>query len=252
MLYEKIYAIILAAGKGKRMKSELPKVLHKLRGQALINWVLDTVIDLSVERTIVVVGFGRDLVLEHIHCYYDIEKVQFAVQEEMLGTADAVKQALPLLPDSGTVLVLCGDVPFLTSRTLSRLLICHRDTGAAATLLTAMAEVPTGYGRVVRSSDDGSVLRVVEQQDASVEETAIREINSGTYVFELFPLREAISLVKNVNAQSEYYLTDVIHILRRQGNRISALVAESPWEVEGINSSEQLEALNQKFKRWYS
>ncbi len=234
------YAIVLAAGKGKRMKSPLPKVLHPLAGKPLIDWVLDTVAQLDISKTIIVVGHDRKKVIEHIRSRNDSGNFDFAVQEELLGTADAVKRALPKLPEDGDVFVLCGDVPLLRAETLRRLLSLHKKTSAAATILTAILQNPAGYGRIVRSADD-SVEKIVEHRDASDDELKIREINSGTYIFELAHLRKAIAIVKNDNAQGEFYLTDVIHILRELfGMRISALSIEDRWEVEGINSKKQL------------
>ncbi len=222
------------------MKSPLPKILHTLAEKPLIDWVLDTVALLDISKTIIVVGHNREKVIKHISNRSDIGSFDFAVQEELLGTADAVKRALPKLPAQGDVFVLCGDVPLLQAETLKRLLSLHKKTSAAATILTAILENPSGYGRIVRSADN-SVEKIVEHRDASDDELKIREINSGTYVFELAQLRKAIALVKNDNAQAEFYLTDVIHILRESFRmRISAISVKNHWEIEGINSKKQL------------
>ena len=238
-----IFAVILAAGKGKRMKSDLPKVLHELNGKPLLGWVLDTVAELGILKTVVVVGHMGKIVADYIAGYYGSREIELALQDELLGTADAVKRALPLLPQSGTIIVLCGDVPLIRAATIRKLLDEHRNTGAAATILTAMLDNPSGYGRILRAADR-SVVKIVEHRDAMEDELQIREINSGTYAFEIAPLCEAIDMVDNSNTQGEFYLTDVIHILRARGHRISAISVDDSWEVEGVNSPEQLIQLN--------
>ena len=243
-----LYAIVLAAGKGKRMKSQLPKVLHKLGEKTLIDWVLDVVEEIDVSKSIVVVGFEREQVISHIRSRRNAEKFDFAVQDELLGTADAVKRALPLLPASGDVFVLCGDVPMLRAETLEEMFALHKDTSAAATILTAIIDDPTGYGRIVRDKD-GYVEKIVEHRDASPSELLIKEINSGTYIFDLEILRKAILLVKNENAQKEFYLTDVIRIMRSWNLKISAISVKDRWEVEGVNSKEQLERMEKILNR---
>ena len=234
--------VILAAGKGKRMKSDIPKVLHELAGKPLLGWVLDTVSSLSPEKTIVVIGFKRELVEKYIKSRKDSSKITTVIQTELLGTADAVRRALPKLPDDGLLVVLCGDVPLLTAKTIKKLIDHHENTNAAATILTAVLEDPAQYGRIVRTKD-GDVEKIVEFKDATDAQRKIKEINTGTYVFNLKPLREVINLVSADNAQREYYLTDVIHLLRGRGYKVSALPAEDVWEVAGVNSKEQLERL---------
>jgi bifunctional UDP-N-acetylglucosamine pyrophosphorylase/glucosamine-1-phosphate N-acetyltransferase len=166
--------------------------------------------------------------------------VEFALQERQLGTGHAVQQAAPLLAQQrGTTLVLCGDTPLLTSETLADLLATHRDASAAATVLSALLDDPTGYGRIVRDAQ-GRVLRIVEHKDASAEERAVREINSGLFTFSTPDLFEALAEVRADNAQAEYYLTDTLEILLRLGRRVAAHICRDPREVLGVNTLEQL------------
>lgn len=242
MYSPRIYAVILAAGKGKRMKSDMPKVLHVIDGKPLIDWVLDTVTEVGISNIVIVVGYRRQQIMRHLESRASIANIRFTIQERLLGTADAVKCALPELPAEGTVFVLCGDVPLIKAQTLNNLLHFHIDTEAAATILTANPKNPEGYGRIVRTQDD-SVMKIVEHRDATQEELKIGEVNSGTYVFDIKRLKEAIDLVEDTNDQSEYYLTDVIHIMRQKGYRISAKMVDDPWEVEGVNSRIQMDAM---------
>lgn len=230
--------IVLAAGLGKRMKSNIPKVLHRLGDKPLIRWVLDTVLLLKPRKIIVVVGYKRELVEAEIEDY----AVEFVYQPKLLGTADAVKRALPSLPDESEVLVLCGDVPLIRSETVRNLLKIHRETNASATILTTKLSNPKGYGRIVRGKD-GDVLTIVEDKDASPEILKINEINSGIYVFDVRKLRLVIDLVNNRNAQGEFYLTDVISLMRRREWRVSAMTTQNHWEVAGVNSAEELAVL---------
>ena len=241
MNFPQIYAIILAAGKGKRMKSDMPKVLHTIAGKPLIDWVLDTVTEAGVSEIVIVIGHQRKRVVQHLE-NRSVSNIHFAIQEKLLGTADAVKCALPELPENGVVFVLCGDVPLIKAQTLKNLLNLHIDTKAAATILTANLENPTGYGRIVRAQDD-SVIKIVEHRDATPEELNIKEVNSGTYIFDIECLRRVINLVDDANDQGEFYLTDVIQIMQQKGNRISAEVVDDPWEIEGINSRVQMDAM---------
>lgn len=233
---DRVHAVVLAAGKGKRMYSDLPKVLHPLCGQPMIGYVLATLAELGVGTPIVVIGRGSEEIRTQLG-----PTVRLAEQHEPLGTAHAVMQALPLLPDDGTaVMVLYGDTPFLRASTLRALVEQHFHTGASATLLSAIVDDPTGYGRVLRD-DAGAVVRVVEQADASSEEARVREINAGAYVFNLPALREALPALRPTNAQGEYYLPDTVLWLLQRGRRVSALVADA-HETFGINSRRDLAA----------
>ena len=223
-------AIVLAAGQGKRMKSKLYKVLHAVCGKPMVEHALDAVKGASVERAVVVVGHGAEAVKEKLG-----DRAEYVLQEKQLGTGHAIRQAEPLLGnEDGITIVTCGDTPLVTSGTLKALIDYHAETGAAATILTANVDDPSGLGRIVRG-DDGSVLRIVEQKDCRPEEAAIAEINTGTYCFDNRKLFSALGEVKNDNAQGEYYLTDVIGILRERGERIAASVCDDPAEAIGVN-----------------
>lgn len=227
--------VILAAGKGTRMKSKLPKVLHKVCGSTMLSYVIDAAAGAGVKKIIVVVGYGADVVAREVE-----GRAQVAHQAEQLGTAHALMQAGPFLSDfKGQLLVLCGDTPLIEAGTLLELINSHRTSGAAATVLTAMMDDPTGYGRVVRDNG-GGVVRIIEQKDASPEEKGIREVNTGVYCFECDGLFEALSRLSPVNAQGEYYLTDIIEMNVRGGRRVGAVTAENPAEITGINDRVQL------------
>lgn len=229
-------AIVLAAGLGKRMQSDLPKVLHIACGQPLVRYVLDAVHGAGIEQVVVVVGHQAERVQEALRD----RDVAWALQVPQLGTAHAVQQAAPQLEShAGDVVVLCGDTPLLTSKTLRALCREHRQRGVSATVLTADVGDPDGYGRILRN-DRGDVLRIVEDKDATPEERHIREINSGLYVFVAADLFEALRSVDAANAQGEYYLTDTLEILRRAGKRVGAYRCEDAREVLGVNDPEQL------------
>lgn len=226
----KIMAIVLAAGQGKRMKSKLYKVLHPVCGKPMVGHVLDTVKEVSCERTVVIVGHGADEVRSYLG-----ESAEFALQEQQLGTGHAVRQAEALLgEEDGTTIVICGDTPLVKAATVEAMLQLHASSGAAATVLTALFDNPAGYGRVIRN-EDGAVLRIVEQKDCSAEEAAVREINTGTYCFDNRKLFEALAKLKNNNAQGEYYLTDVIGIFREAGELIQGYCTSDHSEAIGIN-----------------
>lgn len=231
----KIHAVVLAAGQGTRMKSKLYKVLHPVCGKPMVQHVVDTLAEMRVEDVVVVVGHGADAVRATLS-----DRVTYALQQEQLGTAHAVSQAVPFLEDKhGTTFILYGDVPLLSSETLTSLLEYHLQQQAAATVLTATLADPTGYGRIIRD-DAGDVLRIVEHKDATQEERAIREINTGIYCFDNQKLLTALAQVKNDNAQGEYYVTDCVGILREAGEKVAAFVAVDPDETMGVNDRAQL------------
>jgi len=229
-----VEAIVLAAGKGKRMMSALPKVLHRICGRPMIAYVLDRLADLSIASPIVVVGHEGEQVKAAVG------GVRTVVQAEQGGTGHAVMQAMPLLAGfSGTVLVLYGDVPLLRSETIDVLQTHHREQAASATILTDVPADPTGYGRIIRDAH-GNVRRIVEDADASPDERQIREVNAGIYAFDAGALRDSLRAVGPANAQGEYYLTDVIDVLLRNGRTVAAVVAGSTEECRGINSRREL------------
>lgn len=228
-------AVILAAGKGTRMKSALPKVLHRVGGRPMLAHVLAAAKEAGAARCITVVGFGAAAVQEEIGA-----TSEFVVQAEQLGTGHAVMQAREALGKyNGTVMVLCGDTPLLTAELLGRLYAAHREAKAAATVLTARMGDPAGYGRVIRDGT-GRVVRIVEQKDASPDELAVNEINTGIYCFECQPLLAALDGLTCDNKQGEYYLTDVIGIFVAQGAAVWGLTAGDERETLGINSRRQL------------
>ena len=231
--------VVLAAGLGERMGSNIPKVLHKINEHALVDFVLETWKDFDPWKIVVVVGYKRELVEEHLRDKYPVE---FAFQEEQLGTAHAAMMALPYLESfNGNIAVVCGDVPFISSDTIRKLITLHKDTSARATLLTAFFDDPSGYGRIIRG-DKGEVLQIVEHKDCTGKQKLVKEINSGTYVFPSRYLRDTINKVDSNNKQGEYYLTDVIKFLQQRGERVSALCVKDNREVMGINSPSDLEA----------
>jgi len=226
----KRYAIILAAGQGTRMKSKLYKVLHPVCGKPMVEHVIDQVLQLDLEKLVTIVGFGAEDIKAQIG-----EKSEFALQKEQLGTAHAVMQATSHLGDKeGVTLVVCGDTPLITAETMKALLEHHLQVGAKATVLTAFAENPAGYGRIVRNGA-GHVEKIVEHKDATEEERKIKEINTGTYCFDNKALFQALTEVSNDNAQGEYYLPDVIEILKKQGEIVSAYQTDSFEETLGVN-----------------
>jgi UDP-N-acetylglucosamine diphosphorylase/glucosamine-1-phosphate N-acetyltransferase len=233
--------VILAAGKGTRMKNpDIAKVMYPIEGKPMVAYVVELAAKIGAGRILLVVGWRKETVTEYFAG--GPASITFVAQDDQLGTGHAVQQTESALAEfSGDVLVLSGDVPLLTEKTLRALLGYHRTTGAAATILTAEVEDASGYGRVVRNKDE-SVRRIVEDKDATSLEKKITEINSGIYVFEKEKLFEAISAVTPDNAQGEYYLTDVFEILSKKGWRISAVKCLDPAEVAGINDLAQLES----------
>jgi len=227
--------VVLAAGEGTRMRSAVPKVLHHLLGRSLLAHVLAACEPLG-GRTLVVVGHGRDQVTNALPA-----GAQPVVQAEQRGTGHAVRVALEAAPDlDGTVLVVPADVPLLGTETLRGLVEEHRRVGATATLLTAMADDPTGYGRVLRARD-GGVARVVEHRDATAAERAVREVNTSVYAFEVGPLREALGKLSTDNVQGEEYLPEVIGMYVEHGQPVAAVAAD-PVETGGVNDRVQLAA----------
>ncbi|MCL2817392.1 MAG: bifunctional UDP-N-acetylglucosamine diphosphorylase/glucosamine-1-phosphate N-acetyltransferase GlmU, partial [Clostridiales bacterium] len=230
-----VSAIILAAGKGTRMKSELPKVLHKAGGRHLVGHVLEACRGCGVTRPLLVVGHGADEV--KAACGGRADYVEQAIQ---LGTGHAVQTALPALAQQrGKVLVLCGDTPLLTAALLRGLLGYAEETAAACTVLSALLPDPSGYGRVCRDAD-GRVLGIVEEKDATPEQKALREVNTGAYCFDIEALRSVIGLLAPTNAQGEYYLTDVVAFLSERGLTVNALAAEDGSCALGVNDLLQL------------
>lgn len=237
-------AVVLAAGKGKRMKSDLPKVLHPIHGRPMITILLDTLVRMKFDRIVVVIGHKGEMVQTALASY----PVSFVWQREQLGTGHAVMMAREELADfDGTTLVVAGDVPFLSESSINTLMNTHTEARSSATCLSAIFEDPTGYGRIVRDGKTDRLKQIVEHKDASEEIMRIREVNTGTFCFDNKLLLNSLSDVGRDNAQGEYYLTDVIKIMYDKGLVVSVAVASNPEEVRGINSSDQLEHLERVF-----
>jgi len=235
--------LIMAAGKGTRMKrDDIPKVCNTVLGKPLIQYVVNQAKSLTASRIICIVGHQQAVVRETLKN----EPVLFAEQLEQWGTGHAVLQAADLLQDfSGDVIVLSGDVPLLQGRTLVALLEKHRREKYAATVLTALADNPRGYGRVLRTDDD-LFDRVVEHKDATPEQLDIKEINSGIYVFDCKLLFENLPKLNNSNAQREYYLPDVLPLLKNSGAKVGVEICETFSEIQGINTVAELKAVEDK------
>ncbi len=229
--------LILAAGLGKRMNSKYPKVVHKLSGRELINWVVETAGKLSNDVA-VVLGHKADIAKEVLP-----EWVEIFIQKEQLGTAHAVMSALDFIDPDDDVLILYGDVPLISVGTLEKMMDVHRKRGADVTVLTAIIDDPTGYGRVIRD-EEGKFLRIIEDKDLDESHRNVREINSGIYVFKGISLLEALPKVNNDNAQGEYYLTDVLPLLEN----VETLLTDDPVEIMGVNTRKQLAFLEKILK----
>ncbi|MBM4331987.1 MAG: bifunctional UDP-N-acetylglucosamine diphosphorylase/glucosamine-1-phosphate N-acetyltransferase GlmU [Deltaproteobacteria bacterium] len=237
--------IILAAGKGTRMKSDLVKILHPVAGKPMLGSTLDLARSLGPDRLVVVVGSQRDIVREK----FNAKDILFVDQEEQLGTGHAVLTAGPALKDfKGTVLILCADVPLLTAGTVKNLIKSHEEGLNTLSVLTTCLDHPKGYGRVVRGKN-GQLLRIVEEKDLNAGEEAIREINTGIYCIDAKFLFPALLGLSDQNAQREYYLTDVVERASSQGERASACLAEDSLEVMGINTRLDLAKANQHLRQ---
>ena len=228
------YAIILAGGQGKRIKSNLPKVLHKACGKEMVNHVIDTMREAGIDDVNVIIGKGAKLVQDRTSS----RNVTYSLQEEQLGTGHAVKCAKAFLDGkSGVVAIFTGDAPLIKASTVKKLIDIHIANNNCATLLTSIVENPTGYGRIVRN--DNAVEKIVEHKDCSEDELNITEINAGMYCFDIKNLLDALGKLSNNNAQGEYYLTDVIEIFKSNGEKIGAMVTNFE-ETLGVNSRSEL------------
>lgn len=232
----KLAILIMAAGKGTRMRSDLPKVLHKLRDRAMIHYVVHTAKEMGADPIVVIIGHQKQRVIDEL----EEQSIQFAVQEPQLGTGHAVMCAMPVLGDfSGSVLILSGDVPLIKIATLQALWNQHRAAKARATVLTAFTEEPYGYGRIVRKTA-GRVQAIVEERDATDEIRKIKEINSGIYIFESEELKRVLPMINDDNDQKEYYLTDAVRLLTDEGKTVAAFKGDFR-EAMGINTVAELE-----------
>ncbi len=242
-----ISVVILAAGKGTRMKSDMAKVLHPVCGKTMLAYPVETARAMNARKIVVVIGHQADLVRET----FGGEGLIFVEQREQLGTAHAILQTRgEFLAHEGTVIILCGDVPLLRPSTVGSLLDLHLSEKATVTVLTTILEDPHGYGRIVKGAD-GEVLRIVEERDATDGEKKIREINTGIYCVESGFLYAAVEEIGNDNAQGEYYLTDIIGIAREKGATVRSFVVADPVETMGINTPDDLEKAC-RYKAWLS
>lgn len=226
-------ALVLAAGKGTRMKSELPKVIHKVNGIPMVKKILNELDALQTEENILILGHKKEVVLE------ELGDVKYVVQEEQLGTGHAIMQAKELLQDyDGDVMILCGDTPLLRHETLKRMYEAHKKSGASTTILTSIYENPFGYGRIVTNGNN--VVAIVEEKEADEETKKIKEVNAGVYCCNSKELFEALGKVTNNNEKGEYYLTDIVSIQVNEGKTIGSFVLEDNEEILGVNSKVEL------------
>jgi bifunctional UDP-N-acetylglucosamine pyrophosphorylase/glucosamine-1-phosphate N-acetyltransferase len=239
--------VVLAAGEGTRMRSATPKVLHAIGGRSLLGHAVHAAASLEPAQLVVVVGHGRERVVEHLAEQHP--QAQVAVQHEQLGTGHAVRCALEQVEVAdGTVVVTYGDVPLLSGQTLRELVDVHETSAATVTVLTALVDDPTGYGRIVRDAD-GAVAHIVEHRDADEQQRRIAEINSGIYAFEGAALRRHLAALDTDNDQGELYLTDVVRLARADADRVATLLVEDTWQTEGVNDRVQLAALGAELNR---
>jgi UDP-N-acetylglucosamine diphosphorylase/glucosamine-1-phosphate N-acetyltransferase len=239
-----LQVIILAAGKGTRMKSDLAKVAHPILGRPMVDYVLDAAQKIGSDHTYLVIGHQADRIREMTREY----NVIYVEQKEQLGTGHAVMMVKPLLrSNEGTTVILCGDVPLLKVATINELLEQHRQGGNSATILTIKLRDPKHYGRIIREKN-GDVQKIVEYRDATGAERAVNEINTGIYAFATADLFSAIDLLRPENDQKEYYLTDVIEILKKQAKKIGAFLTDNELEVHGINDVNDLERAETELK----
>lgn len=232
--------IILAAGKGTRMESDLAKVLHPLCGRPLVAWVLETVAPLQAERTVVVVGHQAEAVEAAVNQRFN--GISFARQTEMLGTGHAVQQAQQALEGFvGDIIITCGDAPLIETSTLQRMVEQRRATGAVGVMMVAELDDPGSYGRVL-CDEEGSVSQIVEKKDATPEQLAVRTVNAGTYCFHSDQLWRYLAQIDNNNKSGEYYLTDVVGLLTAAGQKVYAVSVDAR-EMTGINTRAELAAL---------
>lgn len=236
-------AIILAAGKGTRMKSRYPKVIHKVCGKEMVNHIIGVSKKSGVNDIVVILGHESEVVQERLP-----EGSMIAMQTEQLGTGHAVMMAKEYINDNDTIVVLCGDTPLIKEETLKRLFDYHVENDYHATVLTTVVDNPTGYGRIIRD-ENNDLLKIVEQKDATEEEKKAKEINSGIYCFNGKSLRESLDLLDNNNAQGEYYLTDTIKIMRDKGHKVGAFEGSTIEELMGVNSRVELSKAEEIMRR---
>ena len=233
-----VKSVILAAGKGTRMKSDKPKVVHQVMGKPMVYYSIEAARQAGADEVCVIVGYKADEVKSAIAASVNDVKVDYALQEEQLGTGHAVKCAADFIGRDGDVIILCGDTPLVTGDTLRKALDFHKESGNGVTVISAMLDDPFGYGRIIRDGD--SLAKIVEQKDADEAEQAVKEVNSGMYIFDCAALQDALSHISNDNAQGEYYLPDAIEIIKKMGLPASAVPMDDADQIRGVNTLEQL------------
>ena len=237
---KELRVVVLAAGKGKRMNSDLPKVLHKLQSKPLIDYVIDESELLNPKEIILVVGFKKESVIKHTESRINLK---YATQIEQLGTGHAVLQTNELLKNrKGHILILYGDVPNIKASTLQPIVNDHISNNRDLTLITAEIDDPTGYGRIIRDKN-GNLLKIVEEKDCSDDEKKIKEWNPGIYIFKIPEVFKILNNIKTNNASKEYYLTDAIGLAQQSNMQIKAIKIENSDEVIGVNTADQLKEL---------
>ena len=239
MIKKPLVICILAAGKGTRMNSSIPKVLHKINNIPLIQYVIETSLSLKPNKIISIIGYKKELVEDSLNEF----NTDFAYQDEQNGTAHAVEQCLEKISQiGGNTLILSGDVPFISKKTLQNLIEIHIKNDSLGSLISAKIKDPSGYGRIVKDNKN-NFIKIVEHKDANSQEININEINSGIYIFDTNTLCKKIPLIKNNNNQKEYYLTDIFNFIEK--NKISIIETKFIKEITGINTLEQLENMTQ-------
>lgn len=240
---ENTAAVILAAGYGKRLGGENQKTLTKILGKPLLSHIIDTLKRCNPERIVIVIGFQKERVIEELKG----EDVIFAEQVQLLGTGHAVMMTESVLSDfEGNLLILCGDVPFLTAETILQLHTTHENFSADCTILTAVVDNPYGYGRIIRNRAN-SVIKIVEEINATEHEKLVKEINAGVYIFKKDLLFEALKKIKPDPVKKEYYLTDVVEVFISEGKKVATWTTPNPEETIGINTPEDLKKAEQYF-----
>lgn len=245
-LNNKISAVILAAGKGTRMKSRKAKVLHEIFFKSMINHVVDAVLPLNLNEIIIVTGHEGDAVEEHLAGY----NLKFTRQKNQIGTGDAVKSAEKVLStESEMVLILCGDTPIITTKTLQQMISLHSVSSSMLTVMTTILEKPDNYGRIISDSRN-NILRIVEEKDASPEERQIKEVNTGIYIVEKSLLFSSLKRVDNDNIQGEIYLTDIVGVAHKTGVMVHKFVCPDPMETMGVNSRLELSEAGERLQKF--
>lgn len=240
-----MFGIVLAGGKGKRMKSTLPKVLHRICGKPMIHYIIKELRSLNeIEGILVIVGYKKEKVIRALP-----QGIKFAVQKKMLGTADAIKSCRKHLKNyKGDVLIICGDTPLITSKMLVDLIKVHKTKKSDVTIVTTYIKDPTGYGRIIKNSK-GIVLGIIEEKDADAKQKKIKEINTGIYCYSWPKLKYALKRIKINKLKGEYYLTDAIAILKKRKLKVNTFLAGNSFEVMGIDDKKRLKTAEKFFVR---